>query len=126
MADNDKNIIQENDVNTAPLENVTEGQPTGVNGAGSEYLLEVRNMKKYFPIKSSFFRRVIGNVKAVDGISFKIKRGTTMGLVGESGCGKSTAGRTILRLQDITDGEVLFNGVDIFKLHKSELRKVRP
>ena len=126
MADNDKNIIQENDVNTAPLENVTEGQPAGVNGAGSEYLLEVRNMKKYFPIKSSFFRRVIGNVKAVDGISFKIKRGTTMGLVGESGCGKSTAGRTILRLQDITDGEVLFNGVDIFKLHKSELRKVRP
>ena len=83
-----------------------------------ENLLVVKNLYKYFPIKSSFFRRTIGHVKAVDGISFKIKRGTTMGLVGESGCGKSTVGRTILRLQDKTDGEVFFNGVDIFKLSK--------
>ncbi len=91
-----------------------------------EVVLEVRNMKKYFPIKSSFLRLVVGNVKAVDGISFKIKRGTTMGLVGESGCGKSTAGRTILRLLDITSGEVLYKGQDIFKLSKKELRKIRP
>ncbi|MBO7376246.1 MAG: ABC transporter ATP-binding protein, partial [Clostridia bacterium] len=86
--------------------------------AGNDVVLEVRNLKKYFPIKSSFLRLVIGNVKAVDGISFKIKRGTTMGLVGESGCGKSTVGRTLLRLQSKTEGEVLFNGVDIFKLSR--------
>lgn len=92
----------------------------------SENVLEVRNLKKYFPIKSGFLRLVIGNVKAVDGISFTIKRGTTMGLVGESGCGKSTVGRTLLRLQSKTEGEVLFDGVDIFKLSKSELRKIRP
>lgn len=89
-------------------------------------LLVVRNLKKYFPIKSSFFKMTVGNVKAVDGISFAIKRGTTMGLVGESGCGKSTTGRTILRLQDKTEGEVFFNGVDIFSLSKEELRKIRP
>lgn len=91
-----------------------------------DYLLEVNGLKKYFPIKSSFIRRTVGNVKAVDGISFKIKRGTTMGLVGESGCGKSTVGRTLLRLQDKTDGEVLFDGVDVFALSKSELRSMRP
>ena len=68
----------------------------------------------------------VGNVKAVDGVSFKIKRGTTMGLVGESGCGKSTIGRTILRLQEKTDGEVYFNGTEIFSLSKDELRKIRP
>ena len=62
-------------------------------GTESEYLIEVKNLVKWFPIKSSFFRRTIGNVRAVDGISFHIKRGQTMGLVGESGCGKSTAGR---------------------------------
>ena len=91
-----------------------------------DYLLVVKNLKKYFPIKSSFFKKTIGNVKAVDGISFKIKRGTTMGLVGESGCGKSTVGKTILRLQDKTDGEVFFNGTEIFNLSKEELRKKRP
>ena len=89
-------------------------------------LLVVKNLKKYFPIKSSFFKMTIGNVKAVDGVSFAIKRGTTMGLVGESGCGKSTIGRTILRLQDKTEGEVYFNGKDLFALSKDELRKERP
>ncbi|MDD7771261.1 MAG: ABC transporter ATP-binding protein [Firmicutes bacterium] len=91
-----------------------------------ENLLVVKHLKKYFPIKSSFFKKTIGNVKAVDDVSFKIRRGTTMGLVGESGCGKSTVGRTILRLQDKTAGEVFFNGQDIFKLTRSELRKIRP
>ena len=91
-----------------------------------QYLLVVKNLKKYFPIKSSFFKKTIGHVKAVDGISFKIKRGTTMGLVGESGCGKSTVGKTILRLHDKTDGEVYFNGTEIFSLGSSELRKSRP
>ena len=91
-----------------------------------DYLLVVKNLKKYFPIKSSFLRLTVGNVKAVDGVSFKIKRGTTMGLVGESGCGKSTVGRTILRLQEKTSGEVYFNGKEIFSLSKRELRKERP
>ena len=92
----------------------------------SDNLLEVRNLVKYFPIKGGFFGRTVGHVKAVDGVSFHIRRGTTMGLVGESGCGKSTIGRTILRLQDKTAGEVLFNGVDIFALSREELRKMRP
>ena len=92
----------------------------------SQYLLVVKNLKKYFPIKSSFLKKTVGNVKAVDGISFKIKRGTTMGLVGESGCGKSTVGKTILRLQSKTDGEVYFNGTEIFSLSKEELRTKRP
>ena len=101
---------------------------SGFDGAENDpqYLLVVKNLKKYFPIKSSFFKMTVGNVKAVDGASFKIKRGTTMGLVGESGCGKSTIGRTILRLQDKTEGEVYFNGQEIFSLSKEELRKLRP
>ena len=101
---------------------------SGFDGAENDpqYLLVVKNLKKYFPIKSSFFKMTVGNVKAVDGASFKIKRGTTMGLVGESGCGKSTIGRTILRLQEKTDGEVYFNGKEIFGLSKDELRRLRP
>lgn len=92
----------------------------------SDNILEVRNLVKYFPIKSSFFKRVIGNVKAVDGVSFNIKRTQTMGLVGESGCGKSTCGRTILRLQEKTAGDVIFDGQDVFALSKNDLRKMRP
>ena len=101
---------------------------SGFDGAENDpqYLLVVKNLKKYFPIKSSFFKMTVGSVKAVDGASFKIKRGTTMGLVGESGCGKSTIGRTILRLQEKTDGEVYFNGKEIFSLSKDELRRLRP
>ena len=79
--------------------------------AKTENLLEVRNLKKYFPIKGGFFGGVTGNVKAVDDVTFSIKRGTTMGLVGESGCGKSTTGRTILRLIEKTSGDIIFNGV---------------
>ena len=91
----------------------------------SEYLLEVRNLKKYFPIKGGLLSHTVGQVKAVDGVSFRIKRGTTMGLVGESGCGKSTVGRTILRLLEKTDGEVIFDGEDVFALNRQELRKMR-
>ncbi len=91
-----------------------------------EYIIEVNSLQKYFPIKSNFFRNTVGFVKAVDGITFKIKRGTTMGLVGESGCGKSTVGRTLLRLVEKTGGEVQFDGQDIFSLSREALRKIRP
>jgi len=91
-----------------------------------DILLEVRDLKKYFPIKGGMMNRTVGQVKAVDGISFKIKRGTTMGLVGESGCGKSTAGRTILRLIEKTSGEVYFNGVELSSLDKKQLKAMRP
>ena len=91
----------------------------------TDNILEVSHLKKYFPIKGGFFGGVTGNVKAVDDVSFSIKRGTTMGLVGESGCGKSTTGRTILRLIDKTDGTVLFNGEDIGTYDKKKLRELR-
>lgn len=92
----------------------------------SENIIEVNALKKYFPIKSGLLQNVVGYVKAVDGISFKIKRGTTMGLVGESGCGKTTVGRTILRLEQKSGGEVLFKGREVFELSKNELRTIRP
>src|SRR5690625_4193581 len=91
----------------------------------TEYLLEVNNLKTYYPIKGGFFKKTIGHVKAVDGISLKIKKGETFGLVGESGCGKSTAGRTILRLNKPTDGQILFEGKDITNISGSKLRKAR-
>jgi len=93
----------------------------------SEYILEVKNLKKHFPIKGGFISRTVGHVKAVDGVSFKLKRGTTMGLVGESGCGKTTTGRVILRLSgEKTDGEVLFNGQEVYDLSPKEMRAMRP
>ena len=91
-----------------------------------ENILEVNGLKKYFPIKGGFFNSVVGQVKALDGISFSIKRGSTMGLVGESGCGKTTAGRTILRLNGgKTAGEVLFNGKEVYDIPKNELNDLR-
>ena len=91
----------------------------------TENILEVKNLKKYFPIKGGFFGGVTGQVKAVDDVSFTIKRGTTMGLVGESGCGKSTTGRTILRLLEKTEGDIIFDGKDVSTLDKKELRDLR-
>ena len=79
-----------------------------------QYILMVNHLKKYFPIKGGMMSRNVGYVKAVDGVTFNLKRGTTMGLVGESGCGKTTTGRTILRLSgDTTGGQVLFNGKEV-------------
>lgn len=92
----------------------------------NENILEVRNLKKHFPIKAGVLQKVVGHVKSVDGVSFEIKKGQTFGLVGESGCGKTTVGRTILRLTDPTDGEAMLNGVDIFRMSKRELQKIRP
>lgn len=88
-------------------------------------ILKVVNLKKYYPIKSGIIQHTVGYVKAVDGISFEIKKGTTMGLVGESGCGKSTVGRTILRLLDKTSGKVYFKGTEVFSLNNKELQKLR-
>ena len=94
--------------------------------SNNENILEVTDLKKYFPIKGGMFNQVTGHVKAVDGVTFKLKRGTTMGLVGESGCGKTTTGRTILRLNgEKTGGSVLFNGQEIYDLSNKELRDLR-
>lgn len=91
-----------------------------------QYILMVNQLKKYFPIKGGMVSRTVGHVKAVDGVTFNLKRGTTMGLVGESGCGKTTTGRTILRLYgDKTDGQVLFNGQEVYDLSPKELRALR-
>lgn len=90
-----------------------------------ENLLEIKNLKTYYPVKGGFFRRTIGNVKAVDDVSFEIKKGETLGLVGESGCGKSTTGRTIIRLLNATEGAILFEGKDITKLRGKTLQAIR-
>ena len=91
----------------------------------SEKLLEVKNLVKHFPVRSGIFSRVEAYVRAVDGISFDIEPGETLGLVGESGCGKSTAGRSILRLIEPTAGEILYKGSDIIKLDRETMRKLR-
>lgn len=89
-------------------------------------LVQVRNLKKYFPItRGILIQRQIGAVKAVDGVSLDIHRGETLGLVGESGCGKTTLGRTLLQLYQPTEGEVIFDGIDLASLSDNELRKLR-
>ncbi len=88
-------------------------------------LLEVKNLKKYFPVRKGFFGKRKSNVQAVDDVSFRIMRGETFGLVGESGCGKSTTGRTAIRLYDVTGGEIYFEGTDIAKLSDKEVKPFR-
>src|SRR2546421_12053446 len=91
----------------------------------TEPLLSVRNLKKYFPIRRGVLSRVAAYVKAVDDISFEINKGETFGLVGESGCGKTTAGRAILRLIEPDAGAIRFDGMDLLRLRKQELRRKR-
>ena len=91
----------------------------------TETLLEVKNLKKYFPIKRGLFSRIIGNVHAVDGISLSVKRKQTLGLVGESGCGKTTAGKTILKLLEPTSGVIRYNGKDITSYNRHEMKPLR-
>ena len=88
-------------------------------------LVEVDDLKVHFPIRSGIFKTVQGTVKAVDGVTFEVRRGETLGLVGESGCGKSTIGRAMIRLRDATAGTVRFDGVDLTMLHSGPLRKMR-
>ena len=93
---------------------------------GAQPLLAVENLTRYFPIMQGVFRRQVGTVKAVDGLDFEIHERETLGLVGESGCGKSTAGRVILRLHDATAGRIVFRGTDITSLEGEALRRLRP
>jgi oligopeptide/dipeptide ABC transporter ATP-binding protein len=93
--------------------------------AHTETLIKIDNLKTYYPIRAGLLRRVVGNVRAVDDVSFEIRRGEVFGLVGESGCGKTTLGRTLLRLERPTSGKADFDGTDLLKLHGRELKAMR-
>src|SRR5919109_888368 len=88
-------------------------------------LVETEDLKVHFPVRAGFFKAQVGTVKAVDGITFEVRRGETLGLVGESGCGKSTTGRALIRLREPTAGKVTFDGIDLAKLKPGELRRMR-
>jgi oligopeptide transport system ATP-binding protein len=99
--------------------------PTPTSAAAGRPILEVSDLRTYFPIRKGLLQRVVGHHKAVDGVSFSIARGETLGLVGESGCGKTTVGRTVLALQPATGGQVLFEGQDVFRQDAASLRRMR-
>ena len=90
-----------------------------------EPIMQIKNLKTYFPIRNGFFGGVSDHVKAVDNISFDVYPGETLGLVGESGCGKTTCGRTIIRLEEPTEGKMIYKGQDIAKMNADELRVFR-
>ncbi|NSW53193.1 MAG: ATP-binding cassette domain-containing protein [Anaerolineae bacterium] len=98
---------------------------THLQPSQDDWILKVDNLKQHFPIRRGVFQRVVGHVHAVDGVSFSVRRGETLGLVGESGCGKTTTGRSILQLYKPTDGHVYFNGQDLTRLPRPEMRKLR-
>jgi oligopeptide transport system ATP-binding protein len=99
-------------------------RPAGAEAKNGN-LIEVENLKVYFPIRAGIFKTVQGNVKAVDDITFEVRRGETLGLVGESGCGKSTTGRALIRLREPTEGKVRFDGVELMSLKAQPLRRLR-
>ncbi|MFI4853368.1 MAG: ABC transporter ATP-binding protein [Phycisphaerales bacterium JB065] len=100
-------------------------QPTDQKHDSKSILLDVKDLKTHFPVRSGLLQRTTGYVKAVDGVSFHVKRGETLGLVGESGCGKTTVGRTLLRLIPATGGQVTFGGVDVFSASGKSLKSLR-
>ena len=99
--------------------------PNTSNGSPDPPLLEVKDLKTHFPVKRGIFQRTVDHVRAVDGVSFDLGVGETLGLVGESGCGKTTVGRTILRLVESTDGEVYFEGQPVFQQSATQMRALR-
>jgi oligopeptide/dipeptide ABC transporter ATP-binding protein len=103
----------------------THDQAPAANGADHSTLISIENLKTYYPIRAGILRRVVGYVRAVDDVSFTIRRGEVFGLVGESGCGKTTLGRTVLRLEKSMAGRIDFDGVDLLKLDKSDLKRQR-
>ncbi len=109
----------------SPSQPATSAAPATSPVADGTNLVDVQNLKVYFPIRAGFVQRSIGSVKAVDDISFEVRRGETLGLVGESGCGKSTTGRAVIRLREPTDGKVFFDGTDLSKIDKNKLRRMR-
>lgn len=104
---------------------MTEEKTLNINKPDDDIILEVRNLRKGFPLKKSITGKVLSELVAVDNVSFKLKRGETLGIVGESGCGKTTMGRTILKLHEPTGGQILFNGEDITMLKPSQMREIR-
>jgi peptide/nickel transport system ATP-binding protein len=108
-----------------PWDEGKHGPDTRAVDEGTEPLLRVENLQVYFPVRKGILSRVVDHVKAVDGISFDVYRGQTLGLVGESGCGKTTAGRAILRLIEPTSGRVIYNGTDIASVGTRDLRNLR-
>lgn len=107
------------------MENIKNNEQNINTPNNEKYILEVNNLCKYFPIKKTIFGKTLVNLKAVENVSFKLKAGTTIGVVGESGCGKTTLGRTILKLYDSDGGSIYFDGQDITNLSKSQMIKYR-
>ncbi len=105
--------------------NATQTQSQSSSSTGGQPIVEVQNLKMHFPIRKGLFSSVVGHVKAVDDVSFKVQPGKTLGLVGESGCGKTTVGRSLLRLLPATDGKVFYKGENFFEKSGEELRRLR-
>src|SRR5215217_6948925 len=107
------------------METMTMQNASASTDHNGETLVEVKNLVKYFPVRAGLLQRVVNQVKAVDDISFFVRRGETLGLVGESGCGKTTVGRTLLRLIPSTSGRVFFEGADLFATKGAGLKRMR-